>query len=90
MLAERLRQARACFDTALDIHHESGEASVLVAAGNDLERLEERHARLEHGRELPREKRNVALGDPAATAESLAPHLADADALTPFAIPIPN
>ena len=46
ILAERLRQARAGFDPALDVHHQAREAGVAVAAGDDVERLQQRHAGL--------------------------------------------
>src|SRR5213079_1563383 len=56
---------------------------ILVAARHDLERLQQRHARLEHRGELPREERDVLLIDSAAAAKGLALELGDADALPP-------
>ena len=83
VLAERLRQARAGFDAALDVEHQPREARVAVAAGDDVERLQQRHARPQHGRELAREEGDVALADPAPAAEGLPLDLGDADALPP-------
>ena len=81
MLAERLRHRRARLDLALDVHHEAREAGVAVAAGDDLERLQQRHARLQHRRELAREERDVLFVDLAPAAERLPLDLDDADAL---------
>jgi hypothetical protein len=52
-----------------------------MALGDDVEGLEERHARLEHRRELAGEKRDVFFGDFAAAP---APLLLDLDDLDPL------
>ena len=81
MLAERLRHRRAGLDLVLDVHHETREAGVAVAARDDLERLQQRHAGLQHRRELAREERDVLLVDLAPAAERLPLDLDDPDAL---------
>ena len=48
---------------------------------DDVERLQQRHAGLQHRRELAREERDVLLVDRAAAAERLLLDLDDADAL---------
>ncbi len=81
VLAERLRQARARFDAALEVQDQAREARVAVAARDDFERLQQRHARAQHRRELPGEERHVLVGDPLAATERLTLDLGDADAL---------
>ena len=83
MFAEGLRQAGAGLDPALDIHHEAREARVLVTAGDDFERLQQRHTCLEHRRQLPCEECDVLFVDAGTTPESLPAHLDDPDALPP-------
>src|SRR4030095_12878173 len=68
VLAKRLRHRRARLDLVLDLHHEARETGVAMAAGDDLERLQKRYARLQHRRELPREERNVLFADLAGAA----------------------
>src|SRR5215813_11140798 len=83
MLAESRRQARASLDSALDIHHQAGEAGVLVSARDDLEGLQQRNAGLQHRRQLSGEERDVFFIDAAAAAEGLPAELRDADPLAP-------
>ena len=63
--------------------HQPREARVAVAARDDVERLQQRHAGLQHRRELAGEERDVLLADRAAAAERLPLDLGDADALAP-------
>ena len=71
MLAKRLRHRRAGLDLVLDLHHEARKARVAVAARDDFERLQQRHARLQHRRELAGEERDVLFVDLAPAAERL-------------------
>ena len=80
VLLERLLQARARFDVGLDVEQQLRHRGVAVALADDIEGLQQRHARLHHGRHLPREERDVLLGDPAA-AQPLSLDLDDPDAL---------
>jgi hypothetical protein len=54
---------------------------VVVPARDDVERLQHRHAGLEHRRELPGEERDVLLRIERAAAQRLLLDLGDADAL---------
>src|ERR1700722_10218326 len=54
-----------------------------MAFADDVERLQQRHAGLHHGRELPREQGDVLGPDRTAAAEFLRRNLGDHDALTP-------
>ncbi len=81
MGAKSLRQAGACLDPSFDVHHQPGKACVAVTAGDNLEALQQRHAGLEHRRELTGEERDVLFGDLAPAAERLPLELGDADAL---------
>ncbi len=83
MLAERLREAGARFDARLQVHDEAREARIAVAAGDDLEGLQHRHARPQHRRELSREERDLPLADLLAAAERELLDLLEADALAP-------
>src|SRR5215831_1607129 len=83
MLAERLREARPGLYASLDLHHQAREAGVLVPARDDLERLQQRHASLEHGCELAGEKGDVLLVDAAPATKTLSPEFSDADPLAP-------
>ncbi len=83
MLAKRLRHRRTGLDLVLDVHHETRKARIAVAARDDLERLQQRHAGLQHRRQLAREERDVLLADTLAAAERLALDLDDAHALAP-------
>src|SRR5207249_9927239 len=82
-LAERLRQARAGFDLILEVDHHPRKARIAMAARDDVERLQQRHAGLQHRRKLPREERHVLVADRAAAAIRLTLDLEDADALPP-------
>src|SRR6202035_3718550 len=66
---------------ALDIHHQSRETRIAVSAGDDFERLQQRHAGLEHGCELAGRETNVLFIDAPPAAERLLPQLDDADSL---------
>src|SRR6185437_15863242 len=64
-----------------EVHHQPREARVTVAARDDVERRQERHARLQHRRELAREERDLLFADRATATKRLAPDLVDADTL---------
>src|SRR4030095_8456317 len=82
MLAKRLRQAGSRFDSALQIHDQSRESRVAMAAGDDLEGLQQRDAGAQHRRELSRKERDLAFADLLAAAERELLDLLQADALT--------
>src|SRR5580765_3873306 len=66
MLAERLVQRGAALDVRLDLEQEPLHRGLVVARANDLERLHERDAGAQHGRELAAEDGDVAGVDLAA------------------------
>jgi hypothetical protein len=59
VLGEGVRQGRAAFEVHLDRGEQLLHARVLVARRHDVEGLHQRDARLQHGRELPAEDRDV-------------------------------
>ena len=83
MFAKGLRHRRPGFDLVFDIHHQARETCIAVPARDDLERLQQRHARLQHRRQLAREKRDVLFADLAPATKALLANLDDADALPP-------
>src|SRR5580765_2079385 len=78
---ERRGERRTGLDVGLDAHQKSRHRRVGVSLADDVERLQQRHARLHHGRELPGEQRHVLIADPAAPADALLGDLRDDDAL---------
>src|SRR5207244_10819191 len=72
---------RSSLDLVLDLHHEPREACVAMTASDDVERLQQRHAGLEHRGELAREKRDVLVADLASAAIGLPLDLQNADTL---------
>jgi hypothetical protein len=83
VLAKSGGERRAGLDLGLDLEQELRHRRVRRALADDVEGLQQRHARLHHRRELPREQRDVLVGDLAAGADPLLPDLGDEDALTP-------
>jgi hypothetical protein len=63
VLAERGREAGAGLDVGADVGEQPRHLRVRAAAGDDVERLDQRHAGAHHGRELAGEDGDVLLLD---------------------------
>ncbi|MCY1230600.1 hypothetical protein D9M72_430180 [compost metagenome] len=63
MAPECRGHAAAGLDVEADVGQQLGEVGVHVATRDDVDRLQQRDAGLEHGRQLPGEVGNVLLGD---------------------------
>jgi hypothetical protein len=83
VLAEGLRQRTAGFDVGLDVQEQFADRRVVVSASDDFKGLQQRHAGLHHRRQLPREQRDVLLGDLSPALEALLGNLADQNPLPP-------
>src|SRR5690606_13936824 len=85
VLAQRFVQRTAPLDVGADVVVELLRLRVLLAAGDDLQAADDRHARLHHGRKLAAEHRDVAGRDPLAGAAEqrlgLGPNRGRVDAL---------
>ncbi len=83
MFAKGVGQTGAGFHIAADVHDQPGHVGVGVAATDDVERLQQRHAGLDHGRHLPGEGGNVLGLDRLAAGQATLLHLGDQNALAP-------
>jgi len=81
VLAERRRQAGAGLDVGADVGEQARHARIRAATGDDVERLDQRHAGAHHGRELAGEDGDVLLLDRLAAAHAALLHLVDHHAL---------
>jgi hypothetical protein len=81
MAAEGCRHAAARLDVDADFRQQLGEVRVCMAARDDVDRLQQRHAGLEHGRQLAREVGDVLAGDLLAARGAPALGLGDRQAL---------
>jgi hypothetical protein len=78
---ESLLQTRTRFDFGSDRIDELCNGGIVVTLGDDLECLQQWHARFEHRRQLAGEQGDVFFADLAAAAAPLLLHLKDLDAL---------
>ena len=81
MAAEGRCQAGAGFDVGADVEQQSRDRRVRMAARDDIERLQQRHAGLEHRGELAGEHAEIFFADAAGAGGGLFLQRGDGDAL---------
>ena len=80
VFAERLVEAGTGLHVHPDVVHQARHRRISMAPADDVERLHQRHTRLQHRGQLPGEKRQVLVRDLASARERLLLDLADHDA----------